>query len=118
MKRRRHTKECSRQEILSVTHDLLFQRKNVIIEEHMQFFIRVVDAELFQRVGREVFEAKNVQHAKGSRRVVAWCRTAVYMSDEPGESTSVKGARHCVTVLTSLDEKEAFVEGIKVSAFH
>lgn len=77
----------------------------------MQFLIRIVDAELFQRVSCEVLEAENVQYAKSSRCLVAWCRAAVYVSDEPGESTSIEGARHCVTILASLDEKEAFDKG-------
>ena len=36
--------------------------KNVVVEEHMQLLITVVDAELLEAVGGEVFETKDVQN--------------------------------------------------------
>ena len=36
--------------------------KNVVAEEHMELLITVVDAELLEAVGGEVFETKDVQN--------------------------------------------------------
>ena len=34
-----------------------------MVKEFMQFFISVIDAQLFKRIEVEVFESKNVQNA-------------------------------------------------------
>lgn len=51
----------------------------------MQFFIRIVDAQLLERIEDEIFEAKYVEHAEETGGIVAWIYACVYVTDQPGE---------------------------------
>ncbi len=42
---------------------LLFYLEHVVVKEHVQLFVRVVDAQLLEAVGLKVFEPKDVQDA-------------------------------------------------------
>lgn len=45
------------------TYNFLFQGKNIMVEEFVQFFIGVINAQLFKRIEMEVFKPKNIQNA-------------------------------------------------------
>lgn len=49
---------------LSLTHHFLFQGKDVVVEEFVQFLVGVVDAELLEGIHCEILESKNVEHAQ------------------------------------------------------
>ena len=42
------------------SYRFLFYFEYIVVEEHMQLFIGVVDAKLFKRICRKVFKSKNV----------------------------------------------------------
>ena len=42
---------------------LLFYLEHVVVKEHVQLFVRVVDAQLLEAVGLKVFEPEDVQDA-------------------------------------------------------
>lgn len=88
---------------LKKTHNFLFQSEDIIIEEHVQLLVGVIDAELFERVGGEVLKAEDVEHAERPRRLPARRRAAVHVTHEPRERARVQRTRHRVTVLAGLN---------------
>ena len=44
------------------SYRLLFNFEDIVIEEHVKFFVGVVYAKLFKGVGCEVLEAKDIQN--------------------------------------------------------
>lgn len=87
--------------MLQIAHNLLFERKHVVVEEHVEFLVGVVDAELLERVGAEVLEAEYVEHAE-SAGGAARRRAAVDVPHQPRERARVQRAGHRVAVLASL----------------
>lgn len=55
----------------SHTYDFLFERKHVVIEEFMQFLVRIVDAQLFERIHVEILETEYIENAEETRCIVA-----------------------------------------------
>lgn len=45
------------------THNFLLQREHVMIEKFVQFFVGVINAQLFERIHGEIFETEDVQNA-------------------------------------------------------
>ena len=56
---------------ISVSYRLLLQSEDVMVEELVELLVGVVDAELLERVGLEVFEAEDVQDADERGDVLA-----------------------------------------------
>lgn len=83
------------------TYDILFECKHIIIKEHVQLLVGVVDAELFERVGGEVLEAEDVEHAERARGPHRR-RAAVHVAHQPRECARVQRAGHGVPVLAGL----------------
>lgn len=52
--------------LLANTHNFLFERKHIVIEELVQLFICVINAKLLKRIYVKVLEAKNIQYTKES----------------------------------------------------
>lgn len=88
--------------IEACTHDFLFECEDVIIEEHVQLLVRVIDAELLERVGREVLEAEYVEYAECTCGVTAVSGAAVHVTHEPRERACVQRAGHRVTIFARL----------------
>lgn len=86
------------------TYDLLFEREHVMIEELVQFLVRVVDAQLFERVDGEILETEYVEHAEEPGRVLARIRARVDVIDEPRERPRVQRFGHGVPVFDGLRE--------------
>lgn len=84
---------------MEVTHDVLFQCEDVVIEELVQFLVRIVDAQLFERVDIEIFETENVQHAQKSARIFSRIRTRVDVLYQPGKRFRIQRFGHGVSVL-------------------
>lgn len=45
------------------TYNFLFQREYVMIEEFVQFLIRIVDAQLLKRIDGKILETEYIKHA-------------------------------------------------------
>lgn len=58
----RHRKKGTQTRIKSTN---LFKFKNVLVEVILKLLVGVVDAELLEAVGREVFEAEDIEHTDG-----------------------------------------------------
>ena len=54
-----------------------------MIEEAVQLLVRVIDAQLFERVAAEVFETENVQNAEEAFAFLAWTRAPVDVVQQP-----------------------------------
>ena len=72
---------------------LLLHLEDVLDEELLQVLVGVVDAELLERVGAEVFEAEDVKHADGclvlSADAVRLGDGRIDLSDDVDEEASV-----------------------------
>lgn len=87
------------------THDFLLECKHVIIEEHVQFLVSVVDAQLFQGVRGEVLKAEDIQHPERAPRLSPGRWAAVDVADQPREGAGVQSSRHGVAVFSGLEWK-------------
>jgi hypothetical protein len=87
---------------ISTTHDFLLQREDVVVEELVQLFVRVVDAQLLERVAHEILETENVEHAQKARRVLAGVGARVDVIHQPGERPRVQRLCHRMPVLLCL----------------
>lgn len=56
-----------------------------MVEELVQFFVGVINAQLFKRIYSEIFETENVKDAEKSGRILSRIRTSVYVVHEPRE---------------------------------
>lgn len=83
-------------------YDFLFQRKHIMIEEFVQFFVGIIDAKLFKRIDGKIFEAENVQNAKEPGRVIAWIDASVDVTDEPCKRSWVQSLCHGMAILARL----------------
>ena len=73
-----------------------------MVEELVKFLVRVVDAELLERVRLEVLETEDVEDADKLRRVLAGVGALVDVIHEPGERPRVERLGHGVPVLPRL----------------
>ena len=73
-----------------------------MVEELVKFLVRVVDAELLERVRLEVLETEDVEDADKLRRVLAGVGALVDVIHEPGERPRVERLGHGVPVLSRL----------------
>ena len=83
-------------------HRLLLQGEDVVIEEGVQLLVRVVDAELLERVLAEVLEAEDVEHSEEDAAVLARVGARVDLVHQPGEGARVESLGHGVPVLPGL----------------
>ena len=73
-----------------------------MVEELVKLLIRVVDAELLERVRLEVLETEDVEDPDKLRRVLSGVGALVDVIDEPSKRPRVERLRHGVPVLPSL----------------
>ncbi len=73
-----------------------------MIEEFVQFFVGVVDAQLLERVNGKIFETENIQNAQEPGGILARIGADVYMVHQPGEGPRVQSFGHSVPVFFSL----------------
>lgn len=73
-----------------------------MIEKLVQLLVRVVDAELFEAVQREVLESKDVENPEEPRDILTRVRAIVDMIDEPNEGAGIERLRHRVPILSGL----------------
>lgn len=76
-----------------------------MVEKFVQFLVGVIDAQLFERINREIFETKYIKDAKKSGRVLAWVRTSIYMIHKPRKRSRVQRFSHCMSIFDCLDER-------------
>lgn len=85
---------------------LLFQGEHVVIEEAVQLLVRVIDAQLFERVAAEVFETENVQNAEEAFAFLAWTRAPVDVVQQPRKRPWVQHPSHGVSIFTCLFQSQ------------
>jgi hypothetical protein len=68
----------------------LLQGEHVLIEKSVQFFIRVVDAQLLEGIYDEILESENVQYSEKYRTVASRVGAFVNVIHQPGECSRVK----------------------------
>ena len=73
-----------------------------MVEELVKLLVRVVDAELLERVRLEVLETEDVEDPDKLRRVLSGVGALVDVIDEPSKRPRVERLRHGVPVLPSL----------------
>lgn len=73
-----------------------------MVEEFVQFFVGVVDTELFERVDGKVLKAEDVKDAKEARRVLARICAGVDVVHEPSERSGVERLCHRMSILPGL----------------
>ena len=80
---------------------LLLHLENVLDEELLQVLVGVVDAELLERVGSEVFEAEDVENADGGLILpvdhVWLCDGRVDLPDDVNEEAPINSLRESIT---------------------
>ena len=52
-----------------LTYDILFNLEDVVVKEHVQLLVGVVDAELFERVCGKIFKSEDVQYPDKLRHI-------------------------------------------------
>lgn len=65
-----------------------------MIEEFVQFLVRVVDAQLFKRIDSEILEAEYVEYAKETGSIVARIDARVDVTNEPCERSRIQRFGH------------------------
>lgn len=84
----------------------MFKCKNIVVKKFVQFFICVVDAELFKRVDSKVLKSKYVKYSQKPRRVLSWVGASVDVVYQPSKGARIESLGHRMPVLPGLEKKQ------------
>lgn len=81
-----------------------------MIEKLVQFFVGVIDAQLFERIDGEIFETEYIEDAEKSGRILAGVRTRIDVVYQPRESSRIQRFGHGVSVFDCLKKYKYIIQ--------
>ena len=91
---------------MRVTNDFLFQSEDIVIEKSVEFFIGVINTQLFKTIDIKVLKTEYVEDSEESVAILTRVCAGVYVTDNPGKSPRVQCFGHRVSVLSRLMQFE------------